>query len=100
MREEILREFGAVSRECVNQMLSGAIRASGSDFAVAFSGIAGPGGGSDEKPVGTVYIGAMDSAGNCIIERFLLSGDRNYIRETSVNIGYALLLKLRVDLFF
>lgn len=100
VREEILREFGAVSRECVNQMLSGAIRTSGSDFAVAFSGIAGPGGGSDEKPVGTVYIGAMDSAGNCIIERFLLSGDRNYIRETSVNIGYALLLKLRVDLFF
>jgi competence/damage-inducible protein cinA C-terminal domain len=100
VREEILREFGAVSRECVSQMLSGAIRASGSDFAVAFSGIAGPGGGSDEKPVGTVYIGAMDSAGNCIIERFLLSGDRNYIRETSVNIGYALLLKLRVDLFF
>ena len=55
--DSVLEEFGAVSRECVAGMLSGIKQMAGSDVAIAVSGIAGPSGGSDLKPVGTVYIG-------------------------------------------
>ena len=54
---EILREYGAVSSECVAAMAKGVRRLTGSDYAVATSGIAGPGGGTDTKPVGLVWIG-------------------------------------------
>ena len=54
---EILEKYGAVSQPCVEQMLEGIQRLAGSDYAVAVSGIAGPTGGTELKPVGTVYIG-------------------------------------------
>ena len=56
--EDSLRLHGAVSREVVEQMAQGAIRTLGCDCAVATSGVAGPGGGTPEKPVGTVWIAA------------------------------------------
>ena len=56
--EDSLRLYGAVSREVVEQMAQGAIRTLGCDCSVATSGVAGPGGGSPEKPVGTVWIAA------------------------------------------
>ena len=56
--EDSLRLCGAVSREVVEQMAQGAIRTLGCDCSVATSGVAGPGGGSPEKPVGTVWIAA------------------------------------------
>ena len=56
--EDSLRLHGAVSREVVEQMAQGAIRTLGCDCSVATSGVAGPGGGSHEKPVGTVWIAA------------------------------------------
>lgn len=100
VENEILNEHGAVSKECVNEMLSGAIESSGADFALAVSGIAGPTGGSENKPVGTIYIGAKEKNGEEIIERFLLKGDRNYIREQSVTIALCLLIKLKAKMFF
>lgn len=54
---KIIEEYGAVSSECVSAMAEGVRRLTGSDYSVATSGIAGPGGGSDQKPVGTVWIG-------------------------------------------
>ncbi|MDA3046894.1 CinA family protein [Campylobacter sp. VBCF_06 NA8] len=97
--DEVLQDYGAVSEQCVAGMLSGALESSGANFALAISGIAGPGGGSDEKPVGTVFIGAKELGGRQIIGKFHLNGDRNYIREEAANIAVCLLLKLRSDLF-
>jgi nicotinamide-nucleotide amidase len=55
----ILEDFGAVSKECVSQMLDGIREMAQSDYAIAVSGIAGPTGGTEFKPVGTVYIGIL-----------------------------------------
>ncbi len=60
---EIIERHGAVSSECVARMAEGVRRLTGSDFSVATSGIAGPGGGSDTKPVGLVWIGVSSAEG-------------------------------------
>ena len=57
--QEILDNFGAVSEACVSQMLDGIQKMAGSDYAIAVSGIAGPTGGTEFKPVGTVFIGLL-----------------------------------------
>lgn len=59
----VIKEHGAVSAECVAKMAEGVRRITGSDFSVATSGIAGPGGGSKEKPVGLVWIGVSSDSG-------------------------------------
>ncbi|MCO4845888.1 MAG: CinA family protein [Sulfurovum sp.] len=56
---EVLEKFGAVSKPCVVQMLEGIQKMAASDYAIAVSGIAGPTGGTELKPVGTVYIGVQ-----------------------------------------
>ena len=60
---EIIEKYGAVSSECVAAMAEGVRKITGSDYSVATSGIAGPGGGSDEKPVGLVWIGVASDMG-------------------------------------
>ena len=57
VEREVLEEYGAVSSQCVSQMLEGIQKFARSDYAIAVSGIAGPTGGTEFKPVGTVYIG-------------------------------------------
>lgn len=81
-----LREHGAVSEAVVREMAAGALRLSGADFAVAVSGVAGPGGGSAEKPVGTVWLAW---AGNDETEAavYRLDGDRASIRAESVRLA-------------
>ena len=59
----IIQEFGAVSSECVGAMAEGVRKLTGTDFSVATSGIAGPGGGSPEKPVGLVWIAVSSEKG-------------------------------------
>ena len=78
---------GAVSETVVEQMATGALQLSGADIAVAVSGIAGPGGGSDEKPVGTVWFAWAVRDGSAVklstrCEQF--SGDRELVRELTV----------------
>ncbi|QCD53084.1 CinA family protein [Campylobacter sp. RM16192] len=98
--KDTLETYGAVSEQCVNEMLSGAIRSSGADFALAVSGIAGPDGGSVEKPVGTVFVGALSKNGKIIVDRLNLNGDRNYIREQSALHAYTCLLRIAPEIFF
>ena len=79
--DKTLRTVGAVSEETVIQMVKGAIEKLNVDFAVATSGIMGPDGGTDEKPVGTVCFGWCIASGISQTQRLLLSGSRQDIRE-------------------
>ena len=72
---EIIEEYGAVSEECVREMAEGVRRITGSDFSVATSGIAGPGGGSETKPVGLVCIGVSSQMGTETY-KMVFKGDR------------------------
>ncbi len=94
--EEIIEKYGAVSSECVAAMAEGVRKITGSDYAIATSGIAGPGGGSDDKPVGTVWIG-VSSQIETKTYKMVFNGDRkrnierfaanalNILRKTIVN---------------
>ncbi|WP_263141377.1 CinA family protein [Pseudomonas sp. RIT-PI-AD] len=80
---ELFETVGAVSREVVEAMVRGAQRASGARFAVAVSGIAGPAGGSAQKPVGTVWLAWGDGERvHSLCRRFL--GDRDEVRHQTV----------------
>ncbi len=80
---EMLKAYGAVSGEVVSAMVSGAAHAASADFAVAVSGIAGPGGGSSDKPVGTVWFAWYRPAG-VLTECLHFTGDRESIRKQAV----------------
>ncbi len=99
VEDEALDAFGAVSAEVVLQMSEGAMNVSFADYALAISGIAGPTGGTDAKPVGTVYISAR-SKSSVHTERFLFEGDRNYIQEQSVLMAVKMLLNVDREMFF
>ena len=91
---DTLDKYGAVSEECACEMAEGVRRISGADYGVSVTGIAGPGGGTPEKPVGTVYIGISDENGT-YAKRFQLTGQRSMIR--TLTCGHALnLLRLRL----
>lgn len=79
-----LEAHGAVSRETVIEMVSGALVHSGASVAVAVTGIAGPGGGSADKPVGTVWIGWKRRGGYARAEVFHFNGDRDAVRRQTV----------------
>ena len=80
VRQETLDVFGAVSEQTAHEMAQGLRERSGADIAVSTTGVAGPGGGTLEKPVGLVYVGCADAHG-VRVERLMLSGDRQKVRE-------------------
>jgi nicotinamide-nucleotide amidase len=84
VRPEVLEQYGAVSRETVIEMVSGALARFGATVAVAVTGIAGPGGGTPEKPVGTVWIGWKRRGGYAQSELFHFDGDRDAVRRQTV----------------
>ncbi|TPG62208.1 nicotinamide-nucleotide amidase [Ewingella americana] len=78
--EATLHEFGAVSEESVREMAQGALHAAGANLALSISGIAGPDGGTEAKPVGTVWFGFADSEGRIMALKRQFSGDRESVR--------------------
>jgi nicotinamide-nucleotide amidase len=79
-----LETHGAVSRETVIEMVSGALVHSGASVAVAVTGIAGPGGGTADKPVGTVWVAWKRRGGYARAELFHFDGDREAVRRKTV----------------
>jgi len=84
VRAATLKRFGAVSEETVKEMVAGVLRESQADVALAVSGIAGPAGGSREKPVGTVCIGWELRRRFACRKTFLYQGDRAAIRRQAI----------------
>ena len=93
---EVITEYGAVSEAVVKAMVAGAVANSEASYAVAVSGVAGPGGGSPEKPVGTVWIawgGHSDGEADAIqADCFLFDGDREAVREQTIDAALSRLL--------
>ncbi len=90
VREATLAAHGAVSEPVVREMAEGALALSGADWAVAVSGIAGPGGGSADKPVGTVWLAwarRTDAGPVTEAARHHFDGDRDAVRRASVSIA-------------
>ena len=90
--ERILLEQGAVSKECAEAMAIGAKQQLGTDAAISVTGIAGPDGGTDEKPVGLVFFGI--AFGDTVKSyKFNFNGDRNAVRERSAKTALSLMFK-------
>jgi len=81
--EETLEQYGAVSEQVVKQMAQGAIKQSEADYAIAVSGVAGPDGGTEEKPVGTVWV-CWQTPTQIWTHKLVLSGDRQAVRSEAV----------------
>ena len=94
-----IQEDGAVSFRVVEEMSDGAINVSNADYALSVSGVAGDTGGTDLKPVGTVYIGVR-SKDTHKEEHLHLNGDRNYIQHQSVLHAVKMLVSIDKDMFF
>ncbi len=96
---QTLKDYGAVSSEVVLQMSEGALNVSGADYALSISGIAGDGGGTELKPVGTVYVSASSKVYQSQMH-LKLDGDRNYIQQQSVLFAIKMLILIDKEMFF
>lgn len=95
VKKETLDVYGAVSEETAREMVEGIAKESSSNTSIATTGIAGPGGGTNEKPVGLVYI-AVHVNDNTTIEKCNFSGNREEVRVSATN--YALkMLKIELE---
>ena len=92
--ETLLAAHGAVSAEVAGAMAEGAVRRAGADLAVSVTGIAGPGGATETKPVGLVFIGTARRDEPAAAERHLFSGGRAAIRQHAVAAALSAALRL------
>jgi nicotinamide-nucleotide amidase len=92
VKEKTLMAYGAVSKETVEEMLSGILKMASANHAIAVSGIAGPTGGTEEKPVGTVYIGIKNNK-KSIVQHCLFKGSRKEIQKQATQEAIMLLKK-------
>jgi nicotinamide-nucleotide amidase len=90
---QTLQQHGAVSEATASEMAAGAIANSEAQYAIAVTGIAGPGGGSPEKPVGTVWFG-FATPENLICEKQVFKGDRQQVRQASLQYAVQRILQL------
>ncbi len=91
--EAIIGEMGAVSEEVARAMAEGARKAADADIAISVTGIAGPGGGTPEKPVGLVHMAAAGRGGETLHQRHVFTGDRREVRSQAVDAALALLAR-------
>ena len=91
--KETLETYGAVSEQTVREMATGCLNATGSDVALVTSGVAGPGGGTPEKPVGLVYI-ACAYKGDVVAKSYKFDGDRYEIRSQAVDEAIKLAIEM------
>lgn len=89
---ETLATYGAVSEAVVREMAVGALLAAQANYAVSVSGIAGPDGGSDEKPVGTVWFGFADNQEQIVTIKMQFTGDRDAVRRQATEFALHTLL--------
>ena len=82
--EETLSKYGAVSEETAKEMASGIAKTAKTDIGISTTGIAGPGGGTNEKPVGLVYLG-LSIKGKVMCKKLNLEGDRDSIRNAATS---------------
>ena len=87
----LIQAHGAISEEVARAMAEGALRRSRATIAVSVTGIAGPGGGAEAKPVGLVCFGLAEKAGIAISEHRILPGDRTGVRAAAVARAFALI---------
>jgi nicotinamide-nucleotide amidase len=91
--EEVARAHGAVSAEITHGLAEGALAHSGAGAAVAVTGYAGPGGGSEKNPVGTIFVAAARKGRPTVVERHVFAGDRNAVRLAAVGAALDLLVR-------
>lgn len=91
--EAVAQQHGAVSTEITHGLAEGALRHSGAGAAVAVTGYAGPGGGSEKNPVGTIFVAAAQRGKPTLVERQVFPGDRNAVRLAAVRAALDLLVK-------
>jgi len=91
---QTLNKYGAVSEEVVAEMAVGALKNSAANLSVSISGIAGPTGGTPDKPVGTVCFAWILTNSSTLTETVLFSGDRMEIRQQAVNYALQGILKM------
>ena len=89
---ETLSRYGAVSAQTAEEMARGAVSALGCDFAVAVTGIAGPSGGSADKPVGLVYIAVAGKNIPAVAKRHIFDGARDDVRKSTVKSALSMLI--------
>lgn len=91
--EQTLDKFSEYSTQCAEEMAKGALKLSGADLAVSTSGVAGPSGGTDENPVGTVYI-SVCGKGHTVTEKHVFENKgRDYIRAAAAEKALCMLLE-------
>lgn len=96
VRQETLREYGAVSSQTAKEMVLGVAKTSGASASIAITGIAGPDGGTEEKPVGLVYIACL-AKDEVVVKEYRLKGNRQKVRELSVIYALDLLRRSLIE---
>ena len=90
---DTLEAYGAVSQQCAAAMAEGGIAKSAADISLSVTGVAGPGGGTIEKPVGLVWMSIATKDGVQITRRFDFTGDRQAVRNQAAEAGTTLILE-------
>ncbi len=96
VKQQTLNDYGAVSEEAAKQMAEGALINSEADLAISVTGIAGPDGGSEQKPVGTVFIAWKFREQQAYCDRHVFSGNRAKVREQTIQSAIKLCLNQKI----